>query len=56
MMRLSVKGGVTACIANSVDLDQARQNLYPDHVQMPLINAHVGTYRTYTTAPDKCPC
>ena len=30
MMRLSVKGGVTACIANSVDLDQARQNLDPD--------------------------
>ena len=30
MMCLSVKGGVTACIANSVDLDQARQNLDPD--------------------------
>ena len=55
MMRLSVKGGVTACIANSVDLDQARQNLDPD-LQMPLINAHVGTYRTCITAPDKCPC
>ena len=30
MMRLSVKGGVTACIANSVDLDQAWQNPDPD--------------------------
>ena len=42
MMRLSVKDGVTACIANSVDLDQAWQNLDPDlHMRK---------------CPDKRPC